>query len=159
MKTPRIAWLVVSLAAAATLSAADSEFIGKSVLIKTSKSGSTCIRIEKSVPKVGPFTKATPDSCLFKVAAGAEGGTVSFESAAEPGKFLANSGHHLALVTGLTKQSSFRIVEPLKGKQGNALYGIEYPQFHLVITDKDFLDFARDIKEPRKATFYLEEPK
>lgn len=143
--------------AARILAAPEVNYVGKTVLIKTTKQGSTCIRIEKSVPKIGSLNKTSPDNCLYKVTAGEAAGTVCFESVAEPGLFLHNSGHHLALIKGAGRDGTFRVVPALKGSQGNALQSYSYPQFHCVITDKENLDFSREIKDPKKATFYIEE--
>jgi hypothetical protein len=57
---------------------AEEDWAGKTVMIKTSKEGATCIRIETFAPTVGKPDKANLDAAAFKIIAGAAPGTVAF---------------------------------------------------------------------------------
>ena len=161
MKTFAISILpaFVSAIALAAEPPAISDWVGKTVVIKPSKEGSFCIRVEKYTPAIGKFNKTAPDTCSFKVAEGSAPGTVAFQSTTEPALFIHHSNYHLLMLKGIDDSSMFRIVPPLRGNQGVSFQSYNFPTHHIAIVDKERLDIVNDTKEPRKAVFYIDESK
>jgi hypothetical protein len=156
-----LAVLIIIVLTSFIASAADptpnNDWIGKTVLIKPSKEGSFCIRIEKYTPIVGRFDKAAADDCSFKVMEGSAPGTVSFQSVTEPALFIHHSNYHL--LKGIDDSSMFRIVPPIRGNQGVSFQSYNFPTHHITLVDREHLDIVKDSKEARKSVFYLEERK
>jgi hypothetical protein len=158
----RIAPLLFALLAVSATAAEDApatDWAGKIVAIKTIKGGSSCIRLRSFAPTIGQPDKAAPDASLFKIVPGTGQGTFAFESVANPGMFLRHSSLHIILLKDKIDESSYRIVAPLHGNQGVSLQSYNYPRHHITVVDKEHLDIVEYIKEPRKAVFFLEEPK
>jgi hypothetical protein len=133
------------------------DWIGKTVIIKTSKQGSACFRVEKSVPKIGTFNKTAADTCSFKIREGAAPDTIAFESVSNPELFLTHSAGRIVLMKGVDPSGTFRIVAPLRGNQGMSFQSFNLADHHVALVDRENLGIVKDVREPRKTVFYLEE--
>jgi Alpha-L-arabinofuranosidase B (ABFB) domain len=149
---------IISSGFAAPATVADADLIGKTVVIKINKEGPSCLRLENGLPKIAAFDKSAPDSCLYKVVQGIAPGTIAFQPISQEGFFLRHSSFHLILAKDLNDDASFRIVAPLRGNQGLSLQSFNYPTHHLAVVEKGQIDLLKDIKDPRKAVFFVEEP-
>lgn len=153
--------LLILLASAALVAAqaADPDMLGKTVVFKTAKQGSTGIYLDQGTLKIGPLAKAAADASAFKVTAGPAAGTVFFESVQQPGFYLRHANYHLLLLKDTHDDAVFRIVPPLRGNLGVSIQAHSFPTYHLAITEKGTLDMVMDLKDPRKAIFHIEERK
>jgi hypothetical protein len=137
----------------------ETDWAGKTVLIKISKEGSTCVKIDTYAPVVGQPDKSNPDVAAFKVLAGSAPGTVAFESVSIPGMYLRHSSYQLVLAKKINDDALFRIVPPVRGNLGISLRSFNFPTHHIALLDKEHLGIVKNIKEPKNAIFYLQERK
>jgi len=137
--------------------AEEPNYIGKVVTIKTAKESTSCIRIENFVPEIGAFKHDAPGDCSFKVEAGTQPGTLLFRWVKDPTLYLQHRGFRLLLLNTDPADASFRVVHPLKGNEGLSLQAASWPTHHLCVVEKNQIFISPNIKDLRKAVFFIQE--
>jgi hypothetical protein len=148
---------LVAFCLVAVVRGADPDFVGKTVIIRTAKESSSCIRVENYLPAIGTFDRKAPEACAFRVVAGSAPGTVMFEWLKEPGLFLQHRNYRIQVLKDDKDSATFRIVRPLRGNEGISLLSFNMPTFYVTIVEKGQLFAVENGREPRKSVFFIQE--
>jgi hypothetical protein len=149
--------LIAVFILAIKLHGAEPSFIGKTVILKTSKESTSCVKVENYLPAVGPLSQKEREDAAFKVIAGELPGTVKFEWIKESGLFLQHRNYRVQILSDDKDSATFRIVKPLRGNEGVSLQSLNFPAHYITIMEKGELWIVKEIKDPRKAVFSIQE--
>lgn len=153
----RVVAVVMAMFATAGF-AAEGDWVGKTIVIKTSKEGNQGICIKGNALELGPVNK-DPAASHFKVLAGGAPGNVIFESVGQPSTYLHHYGGNFVLLPQKGPDAQWRIVPPLQGKQGVSIQHGLITNRYLTESPKGGWHIGEKIERKRDAIFHLEEVK
>jgi len=132
-------------------------WLGKTVRIRTLTDRMAGIQLGEKDPIVASLEGVALDASSFKVSKGKDPGTVTFESVAKKGFFLRHEGFRLRISPGTSIDSLFRLEKPMEGNEGLSMAAQNFQTHHLWVRPNGFVDLSKDITEPARAVFILEE--